>query len=309
MRGLTDSTDMQISSLLACSWRCLINNRESVRRALPGSLLAACVALAFLTFFQFTKHDPTLSGIMPFGNDPYDAVGSFGVISAALLSLLSIARALQAFTPRRQVLAARTQAAIAAALLVTLLADIVAMGRHVPLWLGQPAAWELLALLVAMLALALLLWFVARSSVRHCRLPTARWRRATIVCTVAVALLALYPESIADSTVGELFTIVAGILLLFIPMSAVLEVFVPWDGASAQRAELLLPRLPPTLQWIAIALLGVGIGIALLAREWLGDTPAPQLRLLVASVYVGGALVGLSIAYYFLRRPLALFRY
>jgi hypothetical protein len=33
------------------------------------------------------------------------------------------------------------------------------------------------------------------------------------------------------------------------------------------------------------------------------------MRLLLASVYVGAALVGLSIAYIFLRRPLALFRY
>ena len=47
-------------SHLASSRRTLLGNPVSVRKMLPGSLLAAYVAAAFLMFFQFTKQDPTL---------------------------------------------------------------------------------------------------------------------------------------------------------------------------------------------------------------------------------------------------------
>ena len=299
-----------MSSHVTSFRRALFGSPAAIRKALPGSLLAAGVAAVFLLFFQFTKHDPTISAIMPFGDDPYDAVGSFGVVIAGLLSLLAIMRAVQASTTRRQVLAARTQAAVAAAVLVTLGADAVAMGRHVPTWLGHPSAPELLALMSAMLALALLLWVVARVSVRESSAPTALWWRPMVVCALAVVVLAVYPESLTGSTVGELFTILAGILLLFVPMSVLLDVLVPWRGDAVRSDDAYMPRVRPALQWGLIALLGIGVGVALLVGESLGgDAPAPALRVLVASVYIGGALIGLSIAYCCLRRPLALFRY
>ena len=63
------------------------------RHLLRGTaLLTAVVALAFLLFFQFTVHDPVLAPILPFYQDPFDAVTTFGVIAAGLLSLLSVVR-------------------------------------------------------------------------------------------------------------------------------------------------------------------------------------------------------------------------
>jgi hypothetical protein len=93
-------------------------------------------------------------------------------------------------------------------------------------------------------------------------------------------------------------------------MAALLEVLVPSDGDSAASNAAHVPGIRPTLQWLAIALLGIGIGVVLLVGEWSGEgLPAPQLRVMLASVFIGAALVGLSMAYYFLRRPLSLFRY
>ncbi len=57
-----------------------------------NSIFAICLAVAFLLFFQFTKHNPMLAVIIPFGNDPYDAVGSIGVIIGGLLSVLAFIR-------------------------------------------------------------------------------------------------------------------------------------------------------------------------------------------------------------------------
>jgi hypothetical protein len=297
-------------SHLASSRRTLLGNPASVRKMLPGSLLAAYVAAAFLMFFQFTKHDPTLSAILPFGDDPYDAVGSFGVIIAGLLAVLAVVRAVQVPTRRRKGLVARTQAAITAAVAVTLGADVVAMARHVPMWFGRPGALELIALMLVLLALAVLLWFAARRSVRESPVQPTRWRRAVVVCAIAVAVLVVYPESLTSNAVGELFTILAGIVLLFVPMSALLEVLVPVDGDSAESGEVRGLRIRASIQWLAVALVGIGIGVALLVGELMGrDAPAPALRVMLASVYIGAALAGLAIGYYALRRPLALFEF
>ena len=53
---------------------------------------------------------------------------------------------------------------------------------------------------------------------------------------------------------------------------------------------------------------GIAKGVALVLGESIGgDAPAPALRLMLASVYIGAALVGFAIACYMLPWPLALF--
>ena len=132
-----------------------------------NSLLAVGLAGIFLLFFLFTKHDPVLSAIMPFGDDPYDAVGSFGVIGAGLLSLLVLGRAfLWTTSSRRATLVARTQFAIAAAVLITFASDAVAMLRHVSTWLQRTGWVELLLLMAGMAAVALLVSVTSRGSIR-----------------------------------------------------------------------------------------------------------------------------------------------
>jgi hypothetical protein len=54
---------------------------------------------AYYWFFMFTKHSPPLAAIIPFGDDPYDAIGSFCVIVSALLALLSLVRAFGPMEP------------------------------------------------------------------------------------------------------------------------------------------------------------------------------------------------------------------
>src|SRR5579863_5890503 len=55
-------------------------------------------AALFYIFFMFTKHDPVLSPLIPFGDDPYDAIGSFCLILSFLLAFRS---AFRAFRPYR----------------------------------------------------------------------------------------------------------------------------------------------------------------------------------------------------------------
>lgn len=277
------------------------------------SLLAVCLAIIFWGFFQFTKHDPVLAAILPFGNDPYDAVGSFGVIIAGLLSLLSVLRALRRRrTDQQTILVARTQFAVAAAVLVTLVTDSVAMVRHIPMWMNRAGATELVLLMVGMVVLALGLSLLIRFSIRDIPLAvTGSWKKAAVISIVTIVVLAFYPESIIQSTVGELCTLLVGILLLFVPLSALPAAFIPFEIKPSMAGKPQQRRMPAWMQWGAIALLGICVGIVLLLGEWHGEGApgASPLRILVASIFIGAPVVGLLIAYACLHKPLGLFRY
>lgn len=278
-----------------------------------NSLLAVCLAIIFLCFFQFTKHDPVLAAILPFSNDPYDAVGSFGVIIAGLLSMLSVLRVLRRQrTDRQNILVARTQFTVAATVLVTLVTDSVAMVRHIPMWINRAGATELVLLMGGMIVLALCLSFVIRVAIRDIPLAaTDAWKKAAAISIAAIAVLALYPESIIQSTVGELCTLLVGILLLFVPLSTLPATFIPFEITPSAAGKHQQRRMRAWIQWGAIALLGICVGIVLLFGEWRGEGApgASTLRILIASIFIGAPVVGLLIAYNCLRKPLALFRY
>ncbi len=278
-----------------------------------NSLLAVCLGIIFVLFFQFTKHDPVLAAILPFGNDPYDAVGSFGTIIAMLLSMLAVIRVLRRKrTDQQNMLLARTQFTVAAAVLVTLVTDSVAMVRHIPMWMNRAGAAELVMLMGGMIALALCLALVIRFSVRDMPLAvTGSWKKAAAISIVAIAVLALYPESLIQSTVGELCTLLAGILLLFVPLSVLPPVFIPFDITPSAAGSHQQRQMRAWMQWGAIALLGLCMGIVLLLGEWNGEgAPLPlPLKIMVASIFIGASIIGLLIAYACLRKPLGLFHY
>ena len=278
-----------------------------------SSLLDVCLTIIFFLFFQFTKHDPVLAAILPFGDDPYDAVGSFGVIIAVLLSMLSVLLALRIkHTDQQNILTARTQFTVAAAVLVTLVTDSVAMVRHISMWMNRAGAAELVILMGGMIVLALCLSLVIRFSVRDMPLAaTGSWKKAAALSIVAIAVLALYPESLIQSTVGELCTLLVGILLLFVPLSALPPAFIPFDSKPSAAGKHQQRRMRPWMQWGAMVLLSICVGIVLLFGESSGEgAPALlPLRILVASIFIGASIVGLLIAYACLRKPLGLFRY
>jgi hypothetical protein len=278
-----------------------------------NSLLAVCLAIIFFCFFQFTKHDPVLAAILPFGNDPYDAVGSFGVIIAGLLSILSVLRVLRRQrTDQQNILVARTQFTVAATVLVTLVTDSVAMIRHIPMWMNHAGATELVLLVAGMIVLALCLSLVIYVSIRNIPLEaTGSWKKAVAISIIAIAVLAFYPESIIQSTVGELCTLLVGILLLFVPLSALPAVFIPFAITPSPAGKQQPRRIPAWIQWGAVVLLGICVGFVLLFGEWSGEGApgASTLRILIAFIFIGAPVVGLLIAYYCLRKPLGLFRY
>ena len=58
-----------------------------------NALLAFLLALLFYFFFMHTKHDAALSAVNAFAEDPYDAVGSFGIQAALFCGVVCLIRA------------------------------------------------------------------------------------------------------------------------------------------------------------------------------------------------------------------------
>jgi hypothetical protein len=71
-----------------------------------SALLTFGLAILLFPFFDICKHAPALALVNAFAEDPYDAVGSFGIQLAPFLSLLAVLRAFRPYpseqTPDRQ---------------------------------------------------------------------------------------------------------------------------------------------------------------------------------------------------------------
>lgn len=318
-----------------------------------GAFLTFGLAVLFMGFFQNSKHMVLFASVNPFAEDPYDAVGSFGVQLALLTALLAL---LRAFRPAEsgQVSGSQLQLFLRAASLccvsiaVTLGADMIALFRHLPMWINQPAGILLAAWTAAIAVLIVFVgWFLHRF-LSMPRLGAGRhhWFRAISFSLVGIVILALYPEGWRVSLPGALFTIFVGIVFLFgltwvltqalfpnpVPLvEDCIDDFVAiymWlkDNVEALRwcfdlldkvqrwsvvravARWLNPR---THIWNLPLVLGCLIGIGLLLAELLaGQGGLPQIRqlVLVGSIYLGVECTGVLLGYALLANALGLFR-
>jgi hypothetical protein len=137
---------------------------------------------------------------------------------AALLSLV------RAFRPYRQqapsdaqcVYLVRSQEVVVLTVLLTLLADMIAMVRHLALWSEAGSSRELIVLLCSVAVIALAVQLRITSS--QTRVPNAaagRGGRAVFTTLLATSVLAVYPEQLINHTGTHLFTVVIAAFVLF----------------------------------------------------------------------------------------------
>jgi hypothetical protein len=276
-----------------------------------NTLLSAALAAIFYFFFMFAKHDPMLSAVAPFLNDPYDAIGSFAAIASVLLVLIALVRAFRPYrtppTQEQKVYLTRTHMAIVLMVLITLVSDSVAMARHISLWLGTPLAGELLALVGGVTICAIVVAYFIRRSMSTLTLPKRPvWRGAVAVSLLAILILAVYPEGLIQGLYGHLFTIVLGILLLFAPLSALDMALAPF---AVERPASVRTRWQRAYPWILAVLFAFGIGLLVFLGEASqgagGGIPLARVAT-VFVVFVGVGTLGVVIGYAFLRKPLGL---
>lgn len=283
------------------------------------------LTVLFNRFFMFTKHDGFVSPIVPFANDPYDAIGSIAMIVMILLSGLCLFRTywlgLQQVAHGFGVLfLERTQFAIAVSVLVVLGYDILAMLRHPSVWMDRPATTELVALVAGLGTAAVVVLTLLQKSAPEVRFVKggSKGKRAGMILLGCIAALAFYPENIIRSAPLHFLTILVGFVLFFAPVSC-LTVLMQTRSERIDRTGRLVHRtgpgfaLKPWMQWGAMALLGILTGAFALLGEMFGEGSGgdgvPLSRMLiVVAVFLGSGTSGLLLAFAFLRKPLGLFR-
>lgn len=287
-----------------------------VKKKLISALIPVGLAGAFYIFFMTTKHDAALSKIIPFAFDPYDAIGSFALETAVFLAMLSFIRTIRLYQKGKQemeqkVFLARTQMGVVLAVFLTLVGDAVAMLRHLPQWTGHPATNELVFFVVGTALCALVVGMLVSFSARNIGLPRTPhvWNKGIIVFVAMVAILAFYPEKLIISVFGELFTVLVGALLLFVPLWALGDALIPYTLEKQGEKHVLVPY---KYQWMVVTLLAICIGLlAVLGESTEGGKGIQFFQFFrhfqVVLVYLGLELSAVLIGYSFLRKQLGLF--
>lgn len=280
-----------------------------------NAVIVFILSCLFYWSFMFAKHDPALRNVIPFGDDPYDAVGSFGVIGGMLIALLSLVRAFRPYrevpSTTRRVHLVRSQQAVVLAVFMTLVSDVIAMASHPSMWVGSASRDRLIAVVGGMAIVSAAVQLLIRASQEKLFERHAKdWIVAASATLLAIIVLAAYPEQLIRRTPTHLLTVVVGAMVLFAPMRPLLNALVPYESGK-ERMENIPARSQfskDILRWGIAMLMGAVIGAcAFLGEiaEGSGAVPISHLTL-VASVFIGLGVAGFLIAYVFLREPLGL---
>jgi hypothetical protein len=253
-------------------------NEQQARRVHHATALITVTGILFFTFFQLAKREPFRS-VNPFGEDPYDAVGSFAVQIALLIGALTYARALRTWRDSAQANKLRfilrgnllVLVAIGTTVLVDALAEILR-----PL----PRSYWGSVLLVGLAAMALL----------------------ALACYLALAAAFRRPPVLAPPTdltpadgFDDLWTLVQ---VPVVCLSAILP-HGPVQWVQRFSGDALFARLPwinpRTHPWRFATVLGLLVGLGLLAAQMQeGLPPSLAAGLIVAAIFISAeTLAGL----------------
>lgn len=284
------------------------------RKYKVDSLFIFILGALFYVFFMHAKHDPALSKVNPFADDPYDAVGSFGIQAAIFLAIVCSMRAFRRGADARSsednffILRAQMAAILSAG--VTLAADALATLRYPHLWIGSAAGYRLAALLmgIAILTGAVGLWIMRGTQIAHRPSASGAWFRAVIVSIFAALILVFYPEHFRHGLIGVLSKAFVGTFILFAPVWAWTVTLVPHEEPRSEQ-RVTDGFLRKKYHWFIVILAGVLVGLFFVAGEASEGSGIPHSKLaLVVSAYVGLETAGVIVGYAFLGKPLGLFR-
>ena len=267
--------------------------------------LNSAVFVVLAGLFVFAKLNLNRLRVPPFGLDPCDAVMHFAVFTM-LLALISSLRALFPYRgvtfPTQESYALRSQQAVALAAFVAFVAHAVALARHPAMWVSAGWRNQLLGWLgvFATVPVAMeLLVLLARPTRTGAESPHRNG--AILACLLALATLVFCPEYDIDisSQTAHIFTVIVGGLVVFVPMSYLLPLLVPYQlgrqgggkaffNTSGERGALLIGIVMGTVPF------------------WIDAHRAGAARSLLPLSKLVGPLVGMLFAYAFLAEQLGL---
>lgn len=220
--------------------------RRVSRQVKIHACLMLALAIVFATFFQVSKHQPALSQVNTFADDPYDAVGSFAVQFALFAALLSMLRAFRPYPSddallERRALLMRSEVVVCLSVVVTMLTDGITLVRYRSLWIGSSAGHILAGLVVGIAALAILLaWRVYASGTAGLG-PTSPVNRTRLGVAIGLSLLSalvfsVYPPAFDHGYGGAILTVILSLVLFFAMMWAWTIATTPAPSASSDDA-------------------------------------------------------------------------
>ncbi len=186
------------------------------------SISVFLLSLLFTAFFFISKQGHIFSSFNPFAEDPFDAVGSFGIqlsLFAALLCILRSFRPYEEGEPpaNQKVLLFRGLIISVLSASVTLYTDLIAMARYNSVWVRLSAGPLLAFILVAMILLTLIfLRLVIKVSKEKIKISTNRLKTLTASFVLYSLIFAIYPSNWRLNLSGEIFTVALGLLLFFL---------------------------------------------------------------------------------------------
>lgn len=256
---------------------------KAIQRVHRVTALITFAAVVFYLFFQINKRGP-FRDINPFGDDPYDAIGSFAIQGALLIGILTYARALHLRASPSQApkarLILRGNVLVLFAILVTLIADGFAeILRPFP-----PTYWGSVLLVELGLMFLLALISVIALNVVFARIPAVAPPRD------------LTPADGIDDlwTLARVPVAKAG---AFLPPA-----FVEW--VMRFNSDWLFARVPwlnpRTHSWRFACALGLLVGMGLVVAQLQeGLPPSPKIGFIVAGIFMSGefaaTLVGFAV--------------
>lgn len=251
----------------------------SRRDAARAIFLAAILLIAFDRAFRLAKADPAL------GEDPWDAVGSFGLelaVAGLGLSLLRVLRPYGSgvFPPAARILIAR---GILVATLAVGSSALAYVARFVIA--GRPGRGELPVLLVSLMVGSALVAWTTPLTARGSFWSRSGWGAGVLI----VGLVFLFSVSALPDgpTLVLLVKIAAGLAYVFVsvwgltrPLDTRIEASGLVDDVVAltHGAGLRLAGLATTLRrlwWLAVVAVGIGATVLLSVAELLGEGSFP----------------------------------
>ncbi|HTV04636.1 MAG TPA: hypothetical protein VME86_04655 [Acidobacteriaceae bacterium] len=281
------------------------------REAKLNAVAVCFLAALFYWLFMFSKHNLYLRYVIPFGDDPYDAVGSFACVAGAPLAFVALVRAYYPYRSgpdRLQMLyLVRSQLAVVLAVFMTAAADVTAMVRYPRQWLPSFWGYAVSAVVAVPVVSAGAIFLLLRPSLpAKTEARRGRMLRALLATLAGMLLLAASPRSMLGSMASHLLVIMMGAAVLFASMRLWLAALAPdevWEDNVEQHPVRMVSA------WrrrAGVVVLGALIGLCAFAGELAEHrTGLPMRKLLfVGSVYSGIGLSGILMAYLFLGEPL-----
>lgn len=252
------------------------------------AFLIFVLACLFYFFFQFAKHNPLISPVNVFNQDPYDAVGSFGVLLAFFVSLISIFWAL--FKKKKKHF--QSVVIVWLSIVITFLTDITSLLRFMNIW--SESMWgQILAILTVGIAVISILTGMILLKNEKLSIDKTNLRNALVVSVISALILFFYPVDLNKSLLGGISAIIVGLLALIINIWM-------WMKTLFPRIKIKFKQKIRKIFWVVI--FGLVLGLILFLAEAHGEGIAStwKIRITVISVFLGASAIATLTGYFLL---------